>query len=114
MSTTGYTKVSEVKDGAVNTFYVHPHDFKLPKATPEMLRGGDAADNAAITRSVLGGKPGPAREIVLLNAAVSLLVAGHVANVRDGIDRAAAAVDSGAAAARLEKLIALSQMGVAA
>jgi anthranilate phosphoribosyltransferase len=114
VSTTGYTKVSEVRDGAVNTFYVHPHDFKLPKAAPETLRGGDAAENATITRTVLEGKHGPAREIVLLNAGVSLLVAGEVPNVGEGIDRAAAAIDSGAAAATLEKLIAMSQMGVAA
>lgn len=113
VSTTGYTKVSEVKDGAVNTFYVHPHDFKLPKAGPETLRGGDAAANATITRNVLSGKPGPAREIVLLNAGISLLVAGEVPNVGEGIDRAAAAIDSGAASATLEKLAAVSQMGAA-
>jgi anthranilate phosphoribosyltransferase len=114
VSTTGYTKVSEVRDGAVNTFYVHPHDFKLPKTTPETLRGGDAAENAAITRSVLSGKPGPAREIVLLNAAISLLIAGSVSTVGEGIDRAAEGIDSGAATATLEKLIAVSRMGVAA
>jgi len=114
VSTTGYTKVSEVRDGAVNTFYVHPHDFKLPKAPPESLRGGDAADNAAIARDVLGGKPGPAREIVLLNAGVSLLIAGRVPTVGQGIDRAAAAIDSGAAAATLEKLVSISNAGVAA
>ena len=114
VSTTGYTKVSEVRDGAVNTFYVHPHDFKLPKAPPESLRGGDAADNAAIARDVLGGKHGPAREIVLLNAGVSLLIAGRVPTVGQGIDRAAAAIDSGAAAATLEKLVSISNAGVAA
>ena len=51
ISTTGYTKVSECRDGAVNTFYVHPSDFGLPKAAPAALRGGDAADNAAIARA---------------------------------------------------------------
>jgi anthranilate phosphoribosyltransferase len=114
ISTTGYTKVSEVKDGAVNTFYVHPHDFKLPKASPEALRGGDAAENAAITRRVLSGKPGPAREIVLLNTGIALLIAGKVPTVREGIDRAAEAIDSGATQRTLEKLIVVSRIGVAA
>jgi anthranilate phosphoribosyltransferase len=114
ISTTGYTKVSECRDGAVNTFYVHPYDFKLPKAAPEALRGGDAAENAAIARRVLEGSTGPAREIVLLNAAVSLLIAGSTSTVLEGIDRAAQAIDSGAAAATLEKLRNLSTAGVAA
>src|SRR5688500_7490390 len=65
ISTTGYTKVSECRDGAVNTFYVHPSDFGVPKATPEALRGGDASDNAAIARAVLAGHPGAPRDIVL-------------------------------------------------
>src|SRR5512134_321043 len=76
ISTTGYTKVSECRDGAVNTFYIHPSDFGVPKAQPASLRGGDSAENSAIARAVLGGEPGPARDIVALNAAASLLVAG--------------------------------------
>ncbi len=58
ISTTGYTKVSECRDGAVNTFYVHPADFGLPKASPAQLRGGDAVENAAIARRVLAGEKG--------------------------------------------------------
>lgn len=114
ISTTGYTKVSECRDGAVNTFYVHPHDFKLPKAAPDMLKGGDAAENAAIAQRVLEGAAGAPREIVLLNTAVSLLIAGAVRTVPDGIDRASEAIDSGAAAATLQKLRTLSNEGVAA
>jgi anthranilate phosphoribosyltransferase len=114
ISTTGYTKVSECRDGAVNTFYVHPSDFKLPKADPASLRGGDAAENAAIARAVLAGETGPARDIVLLNAAVSLLIAGAVPTVTEGIERASAAVDSGAATARLEQLVAVSRQEAAA
>jgi anthranilate phosphoribosyltransferase len=114
ISTTGYTKVSECRDGAVNTFYVHPHDFNLAKATPEMLRGGDAAENAAIARKVLEGAPGPSRDIVLLNSAVSLLIAGVVRTVPEGIERAAGAIDTGAASATLERLKTLSNQGVAA
>src|ERR671918_2837890 len=74
ISTTGYTKVSECRGGAVNTFYVHPYDFKLPKAASEALRGGDAAENAAIARRLLAGERGAPRDIVLLNAGASLLV----------------------------------------
>jgi anthranilate phosphoribosyltransferase len=114
ISTTGYTKVSECRDGAVNTFYVHPYDFMLPKAATDDLRGGDAAANAAIARRVLQGTSGPQREIVLLNAGVSLLIAGAVGNVREGIERAAEAIDRGAAAATLERLRTVSNAGVVA
>src|SRR5262245_21548339 len=108
ISTTGYTKVSECRDGAVNTFYVHPADVGLPKSTPADLRGGDASDNARIARDVLDRRPGPARDIVLLNAAASLLIAGRAPTLSDGLAQAAAAIDSGAAAAVLTKLAAAS------
>jgi anthranilate phosphoribosyltransferase len=104
ISTTGYTKVSECRDGAVHTFYVHPGDFGLAKAVPAALKGGDAATNAAIMRSVIGGQPGPARDVVLLNAGAALFVAGHAASVRDGIGQAAEAIDRGAAQATLSAL----------
>jgi anthranilate phosphoribosyltransferase len=109
ISTTGYTKVSECRNGAVNTFYVHPSDFKLPKALPASLKGGDATENAAIARRVLAGEAGPPRDIVLLNAGVSLLIAGVSETVQDGIARAADALDGGRAAAVLDRLVAVSQ-----
>ncbi len=108
ISTTGYTKVSECRDGAVNTFYVHPSDFKLAKAAPAALRGGDAAQNAAIARGILDGERGPARDIVLLNAAASLLIAGEVETIPDGIARAEQALDSAEASAVLERLVRIS------
>ena len=114
ISTTGYTKVSECRDGAVNTFYVHPHDFNLPKATPDTLKGGDAAENAAIARVVLEGGTGAPRDIVLLNTAVSLLIAGAVRTVPEGIERAGRAIETGAASTTLQKLTTLSNEGVAA
>ena len=98
ISTTGYTKVSEVRDGAVNTFYVHPSDFGLPKSAPAALAGGDASDNSAIARRVLAGERGAARDIVVLNAAAALLIAGRAATVNDGIQQASRALDTGAAA----------------
>ena len=97
ISTTGYTKVSECRDGAVHTFYVHPAEFGLAKATPADFEGGDAAENAAIVRGVLDGRPGAPRDVVLLNAGAALFVAGRVASIREGIAQAAAAIDSGAA-----------------
>jgi anthranilate phosphoribosyltransferase len=90
---------------------VHPADFQLAKAAPDALKGGDAAENAVIARRILSGERGAPRDIVLLNAAVSLLIAGTVATVSEGIARAAAAIDSGAAAGVLERLVAVSNAG---
>lgn len=109
ISTTGYTKVSECRGGAVHTFYVHPADFGLAKSAPAALKGGDAAENAAIVLDVLAGTRGPRRDVVLLNAGVALFVAGRVDTIREGIAAAAAAVDSGAARQRLEKMAASSR-----
>ena len=111
LSTTGYTKVSESRGSAVQTFYVHPADFGLAKATPESLKGGDAATNAAIVRSVLSGAAGPQRDVVLLNAGAALLVAGEADTVKTGIAKAAAAIDSGAAETILANLVAVSNRG---
>ena len=108
ISTTGYTKVSECRGGAVNTFYVHPGDFGLPKASPAQLRGGDAAANADIARAILAGEKGAARDIVLLNAAAALLIAGRVAAIAEGVHQAAAALDNGEAARVLGRLVRVS------
>ena len=105
ISTTGYTKVSECRDGAVNTFYLHPADAGLPKAQPEALRGADAAENARIARDVLAGRPGAPRDIVLLNAGASLLIVGGAADLKDGIRQAQAAIDDGRASAVLGRLV---------
>ncbi len=108
ISTTGYTKVSEWKNGVVRTFHVHPADFGLPKATAADLRGGAAKQNADIARRLLSGEPGAPRDIVLLNAGASLFIAGVASSVADGITRSAEAIDSGAAADRLARLVAVS------
>jgi len=112
LSTTGYTKVSEARNGTVNTFYVHPADFGLPKANAADLAGGDAAQNAAIVRGILDGRGGPQRDVVLLNAGASLFVAGRAASVRDGINQAAQAIDRGAARATLDAMVSGSQQAV--
>ena len=114
ISTTGYTKVSECRDGAVKTFYVHPADFGLRKAAPEELQGGDAAANADIIRRVLGGEAGAARDVVLLNAGAALFVAGRAGTIVNGLQAAAAAIDSGAARATLDRMVRASQAEVVA
>jgi len=111
ISTTGYTKVSECRDGAVNTFYLHPGDVGLGKTAPSTLTGGDAAKNADIAKAVLAGAEGPARDIVLLNAGASLLIAGRASTIPEGIAMAAEAIDSGRAADVLERLIRISNDG---
>lgn len=109
LSTTGHTKVSEVRGGAVHTFYVHPADFGLPKAAAGALAGGDAATNAGIIRRVLAGEAGPARDVVLLNAGAALMLAGEAGSVREGIARAADALDAGRAGRTLDRLAAASR-----
>ena len=111
LSTTGYTKVSECRPGAVQTFYVHPSDFGLAKAAPEALKGADARTNAAIIRAVLDGEPGRPRDVVLLNAGAALFVGGVTPTVQAGIARASQALDDGSAKCVLDGLIAVSNTG---
>jgi anthranilate phosphoribosyltransferase len=108
LSTTGYTKVSECRDGLLRTFFVHPSTFGLAKASLADLRGGDAADNAAVARTLLDGQPGPVRDVVLLNAGAGLFVAGRAATVHEGVTTAAAAIDSGRASQVLADLVRVS------
>jgi anthranilate phosphoribosyltransferase len=110
ISTTGYTKISECRDGTVNTFYMHPSDVGLPKTTPASLVGGDAQQNAQIIRAVLNGETGPMRDVVLLNAGAALFVAGEVTSIPAGLARAAEAIDRGDATRVLGHVVALSQV----
>lgn len=104
LSTAGHTKVSELRHGAVNTFYVHPVDAGLPVADRQALAGGDAAENAAMIERLLDGERGPRRDVVLLNAAAALLVAGRVTTLAEGVPLAAASIDDGRARRVLETL----------
>jgi len=108
ITTTGYTKVSECRDGAVNTFYLHPADVGLPKSPPGSLAGGEAEQNAQIVQAVLHGSRGPARDVVLMNAGAALFVAGAVRSVDDGIVMASRAIDRGDASRTLERLVTIS------
>ncbi|HEV3217656.1 MAG TPA: anthranilate phosphoribosyltransferase [Vicinamibacterales bacterium] len=114
MSTTGYTKVSECRNGTVSTFYVHPSDFGLRKANAADLKGADAAANAEIIRGVLGGARGACRDVVLLNAGAGLFISGQAASVRQGIEVAAGAIDSGAALSTLEAMVQASRQSLSA
>ena len=105
ISTTGYTRVLECRDGTVNAFYLHPAEFGISKASPVDLQGGDVAQNASIVQDVLDGRRGAARDVVLLNAGAALFVAGAASSVRDGVGMAASAVDRGAAKATLESMV---------
>jgi anthranilate phosphoribosyltransferase len=114
ISTTGYTKVSECRDGSVNTFYLHPADVGLPKANAAALAGGDAATNARIITRMLEGERGPARDIVLLNAGAALFVAGKTASIEEGIGRASQAIDRHDAKRKLDQLVSISASGESA
>jgi anthranilate phosphoribosyltransferase len=104
LSTLGHTKISELRGGTVNTFYLHPADVGLPRATLQDLAGGTAAENAAMVTRLLDGELGPRRDIVLLNAGAALLVAGVADTLQDGIVGAAASLDSGRARIALDQL----------
>jgi len=109
LSTTGYSKISEYHEGSVNTFYLHPAEFGLPKAARTDLRGGDAPTNAGIIHAILDGRTGAPRDIVIYNAGASLLIAGRAADLREGIALAADAIDTGRARVVLDRLARASQ-----
>lgn len=108
ITTTGSTFVSELDGGVVRSFEISPQDAGLPVANFEDLKGGTPEENAEALRHVLGGAKNAYRDIVLFNAAASLLVAGKVTGLKDGVDMAAHSIDSGSAADTLEKLVAAS------
>jgi anthranilate phosphoribosyltransferase len=104
----GGTLVAEVSQAGVVTRKISPEEFGLQSCSAEELRGGDAQGNAGIVKDILAGKPGPKRQVVVLNAAYALLAAGKVADVAEGIGLAEETIDSGRAARQLEKLVALT------
>jgi len=108
LTTTGSTTVAELKDGKISVFEVTPADAGLPPAKLSDLQGGNAEVNAAAIREVLAGKPGPFRDIVLLNAAAALIVGGKAQSLPEGVELAARSIDSGAAQRALDRLIAIS------
>ena len=109
VTTTGSTVVFEVTNTHVRSFQWTPADFGVSLCALEALRGGDRACNAAIATAILKGQAGAPRDIVLVNSAAALLVAGAASNLGDAMERAAHSIDSGAAWTKLQQLAEFSQ-----
>jgi anthranilate phosphoribosyltransferase len=105
---TGPTFVASLENGNIRTFDVTPDEAGLSRVAGEALKGGDATANAVALQGVLDGKPGPFRDVALLNAAAALIVAGRAKTLKEGVAIGTEALDNGAAAARLKQLIAVS------
>jgi anthranilate phosphoribosyltransferase len=109
ITVTAETKISEVREGDVLTYYISPEDFGMKRAPMEELKGGDARQNAGIIREILSNVGGSRQDVVVLNAAAGLVAGGKAATFRDGIDMARASIASGGALERLERLTALAR-----
>jgi anthranilate phosphoribosyltransferase len=105
ITTTGHSEAAIFENGGVRRLTIDPSEFDIPCPVAGALRGGDAAENAAIIRAVLAGEPGACRDITLLNAAAALWVAGAAADLGAGVGLARESLDSGAARQRLARLI---------
>lgn len=110
VTTTGPTEVVALENGEIRTFQIDPRDVGLPLARPEDLKGADPAHNAAALRAVLDGEKTAYRDIAVLNAAASLVVAGKAADLAEGRALAEEAIDSGAARGVLGRLVAASKV----
>lgn len=111
LTTAGTTQVVELKDGAISEFTLAPEDVGLAPANMSDLLGGDPKENAAALREVLAGAKNAYRDISCLNAGAGLVVAGIASDIKDGVAKAQAAIDSGAAAKVLEDVAAISNQG---
>ena len=108
LTTTGPSTVHELRDGAVRTYELAPADLGLAVVTADDVKGGDPDTNAALAKRVFGGEQGPYRDIITLNAAAGLWVAGRVDDLADGLSLARASIDEGQAQAALDTLIAVT------
>jgi anthranilate phosphoribosyltransferase len=106
LATTSRTRVIEVSGRGTEEWFVSPVELGLREASLEEVAGGSPEENAAVVRAVLGGEEGPPRELVLLNAAAAIYAGGLAPDLAAGLERAAEAIDSGAAATVLERLVA--------
>lgn len=101
---TGRTRVSELKGGRVENYFIEPADFGIKTGRMDDLLGGESKENAEITISILTGKKGPKRDIVLLNASAAIVASGKAKNLKEGITVAERSIDSGAALRKLEEI----------
>ena len=102
------TTVCEIRDGWYRASVIQPEDFGFARCTREELRGGTPEENAAITRDILSGMPGPKRSAVLMNAGAALYIAGKAESMKDGTVLAAELIDSGKATDVLQRFIEVS------
>ncbi|MCK9410002.1 MAG: anthranilate phosphoribosyltransferase [Bacteriovoracaceae bacterium] len=105
ISTIGETRMSEIKDGKVTTFTFHHHDVGIPTAELSAVGGGDAAENAGIIRSILSGKKGAPKDIVVVNAGAAIYVSGKAASIVEGVHIANDMIESGTALRKLNDLV---------
>lgn len=108
ITTTGETAVAALENGRITRFVITPEDAGIARARPEDLKGGEAEHNAAALRAVLSGERTPYRDIAVLNAAAALVVAGRADSLRHGAELAARAIDTGAVAGVVDRLVAAS------
>jgi anthranilate phosphoribosyltransferase len=108
LTTTDVTHYASLENGLITTGTIAPEDARLKRATLADLKGGVPAENAARLKALFDGEQGAYRDIVLLNAGAALMVAGRAKDIKDGVAKAAHALDSGAAKAKLEALITAS------
>jgi anthranilate phosphoribosyltransferase len=104
ITSTGKTRVCEVRGGGTTSYTIAPDDVGLPKAGLKNLKGGTADENAALLRSILSGIPGPQRDVVLMNAAAALLAGNLAASIGQGLELAKESIDSGKAMEKLDNL----------
>ncbi len=112
LSIVGPTRISELKHGVVRDYVVQPEDFGLKRATAAEISGGDVARNVQIVRSIFAGKKGACRDMVVLNAAAALAIAGKARDMAEGVNMVEELIDSGAAARKLDEYILFSQKAV--
>jgi anthranilate phosphoribosyltransferase len=105
ITTTGPTYIDRLKDGETTTAEFTPEDFGVPRATTEDLLGGDVTVNVAIVKAILAGEKGPKRDAAIVNAAPGLVVAGIAEGFVEATSVAAEAIDSGAAADVLDRVV---------
>lgn len=108
LTTTGPSNVWELREGRISESVLDPADFGIDRAAPEALRGGEPAENATIAVEVLSGASGPARDVVLVNAAAAIVAADLTGDLGEAMERAADAIDSGRARAALDRLVEVS------
>jgi anthranilate phosphoribosyltransferase len=108
ISITGRTRVVEVAGGGTEEWFITPDDLGIARAGLDAIAGAEPDDNAATVRAVFGGEPGPAREVVAMNAGAAILAAGDAHDLGSGVERARETIDSGAAGGVLERLVRLT------